>query len=99
MYYGDSDPQGNPPPVCRLSGYGPHVLNNIPIVVSNFTTDLPADVDYIECYVDEKKNMVPTQCQFTVTVLPTYSRRTAAKFSLQDFAQGQYNKNGLEGFV
>ena len=52
MYYGDSNPQGNPPPVCRLNGYGKHVLNGIPIVVQNFTTDLPADVDYIECYVE-----------------------------------------------
>ncbi len=98
MYYGDSDPQGNPPPVCRLSGYGPHVLNNIPVVVSNFTTDLPTDVDYIECYVDGKKNMVPTQSQFTVTVMPTYSRRAAARFNLQQFAEGRF-VNGLEGFV
>jgi len=98
MYYGDSNPQGNPPPVCRLSGYGPHVLNNIPIVISNFTTDLPADVDYIQCVVDGKKNMVPVQCQFTVTVLPQYSRRSAAKFNLTEFAKGGY-VNGLEGFV
>tara|TARA_E500000081_G_C6113624_1_gene344034 strand:+ start:57 stop:986 length:930 start_codon:yes stop_codon:yes gene_type:complete len=98
MYYGDSNPQGNPPPVCRLSGYGPHVLNNIPVVVSNFTTDLPADVDYIQCVVDGKKNMVPVQCQFTVTVLPTYSRRAAARFNLQEFAKGSF-VNGLEGFV
>ena len=98
MYYGDSNPQGNPPPICRLSGYGPHVLNNIPIVIQNFTTDLPADVDYMECYVDGYKNMVPTQSQFTVTVMPTYSRRSTARFNLQQFAKGDF-VNGLEGFV
>ena len=98
MYYGDSNPQGNPPPVCRLSGYGPHVLNNIPVVVSNFTTDMAADVDYIECWVNNKKNMVPVQSQFTVTVMPQYSRRSAARFNLQEFAKGKY-ANGLEGFV
>tara|TARA_B100000780_G_C21038435_1_gene416553 strand:- start:148 stop:1071 length:924 start_codon:yes stop_codon:yes gene_type:complete len=98
MYYGDSNPQGNPPPVCRLNGYGPHVLNNIPIVVQNFTTDLPADVDYIECIVDGHKNMVPVQCQFTVTVMPQYSRRSTAKFSLNEFAKGNFVK-GSEGFV
>ena len=98
MYYGESNPQGNPPPVCRLNGYGPHVLNNIPIVVQNFTTDLPADVDYIECIVDGHKNMVPVQCQFTVTVMPQYSRRSTAKFSLNTFAKGGFVK-GIEGFV
>ena len=98
MYYGDSNPQGNPPPVCRLNGYGPHVLNNIPIVVQNFTTDLPADVDYIECIVDGHKNFVPTQCQFTVTVMPQYSRRSTAKFNLNTFAKGGFVK-GIEGFV
>ena len=98
MYYGDSDPQGNPPPVCRLNGYGKHVLNGIPIVVQNFTTDLPADVDYIECEVDGERNFAPTQSQFTVTVMPTYSRRTTAKFNLSNFAKGDYTK-GTEGFV
>jgi hypothetical protein len=99
MFYGDSNPQGNPPPVCRLTGYGPHVLNNIPIVVQNFTTDLPADVDYIECDVGGKINHVPVQSQFTVTVMPTYSRRTAAKFNLNTYAKGTYNVEGIEGFV
>lgn len=99
MYYGDSNPQGNPPPICRLSGYGPHVLNNIPIVVQNFTTDLPADVDYISCQMPTgETNYVPTQSQFTVTVMPTYSRRSTARFNLQQFAEGGF-VNGLEGFV
>ena len=98
MYYGDSNPQGNPPPVCRLNGYGKHVLNGIPIVVQNFTTDLPADVDYIECEIDGERNFVPTQSQFTVTVMPTYSRRSAAKFNLNEFAKGDFT-GGVEGFV
>ena len=100
MFYGDSNPQGNPPPVCRLNGYGPHVLSNIPIVVTNFTTDLPADVDYIECTVPgaEKRDLVPVQSQFTVTVMPQYSRRSTAKFNLQQFANGDFT-TGTEGFV
>ncbi|MBO01972.1 MAG: hypothetical protein CMG35_12045 [Candidatus Marinimicrobia bacterium] len=100
MFYGDSNPQGNPPPVCRLNGYGPHVLSNIPIVVTNFTTDLPADVDYIECTVPgaSKRDLVPVQSQFTVTVMPQYSRRSTAKFNLQQFANGDFT-TGTEGFV
>ena len=99
MFYGESEgPIGNPPPVTRLNGYGKYVLNNIPCVITNFTTDLPQDVDYIQCTVAGEKNYVPTQCVFTVTLQPNYARRSQARFSLQDFAAGRHI-NGPEGFV
>jgi hypothetical protein len=47
MYYGRSDNQGNPPPVCKLNGYGEHVFQNVPVIITNFTVDLRQDVDYI----------------------------------------------------
>lgn len=99
MFYGSSDsPLGNPPPVCRLNGYGKYVLNDIPVVITNFTTDLPQDVDYIECDFAGEKNWVPTQCTFTITVAPTYARRSHSRFSLQDFASGAHTRTP-EGFV
>lgn len=98
MYYGNSDPLGNPPPVLRLNGYGEHVLNNIPVVVTNFTTDMSADVDYIPCTVDGKLNYVPTQSIFTVTVMPSYARRSHARFSLNTFIAGGH-RGGDEGFI
>ena len=99
MFYGESDaPLGNPPPVARLNGYGKFVLNNIPVVITNFTTDLPQDVDYIECNFAGEPNYVPTQCTFTVTVAPNYARRSQSRFSLQDYAAGKHTK-GNEGFV
>jgi hypothetical protein len=99
MFYGESDaPLGNPPPIARLNGYGKYVLNNIPVVITNFTTDLPQDVDYIECEFAGETNYVPTQCVFTVTVAPNYARRSQARFSLQDYAAGRHTQ-GNEGFV
>ena len=99
MFYGnDSNFTGSPPPVCRLNGYGPHVLNNVPVVITNFSMDMPNDVDYIECVVDGKPNFVPTQVTVTVSCVPNYARRTQARFSLQDFASGKY-AGGAEGFV
>lgn len=47
MFYGDGDNAGAPPPIVRLNGYGDYVFNNVPCVVTNFTIDLPSDVDYI----------------------------------------------------
>jgi hypothetical protein len=47
MFYGDGEDAGSPPMTVRLSGYGDYVFNNVPCVVTNFTVDLPSDVDYI----------------------------------------------------
>ena len=98
MFYGDSNPLGNPPVVCRLNGYGQHVLNNMPVVITNFTTDLPVDVDYIPCTVNGYTNYVPTQSAITVTLQPQYARRSASGFSLNEFVKGGH-VNGPEGFV
>ena len=98
MFYGGSDPLGNPPVVCRLNGYGKHVLNNIPVVITNFTTDLPVDVDYIQCTVNGLPNYVPTQSSITVTLQPQYARRSQSGFNLNQFAAGGH-VNGDEGFV
>lgn len=98
MFYGNSSPQGNPPLLSRLNGYGKHVLNDIPVVISNFTVDLPSDVDYIPCTVEGQINYVPTQSTVTVTVTPTYSRRHHSRFNLNDFANGSFVGKS-EGFV
>ena len=98
MFYGNSNPLGNPPVVCRLNGYGKHVLNDIPVVITNFTTDLPVDVDYIECTINGQVNYVPTQSSITVTLQPQYARRSQSGFSLNQYAGGGHI-NGPEGFV
>mgnify|MGYP006088808649 FL=1 len=98
MFYGNSDPLGNPPVVCRLNGYGKHVLNHMPVVITNFTTDLPVDVDYIECTINGVSNYVPTQSSITVTLQPQYARRSQSGFNLNQFAKGGH-VNGPEGFV
>ena len=98
MFYGNSTPLGNPPVVCRLNGYGKHILNDMPVVITNFTTDLPVDVDYIECTINGLPNYVPTQSSITVTLQPQYARRSQAGFSLNQYATGGHI-GGKEGFV
>lgn len=98
MFYGESDPVGNPPMVVRLNGYGKHVLNNIPVVVTNFTTDMPQDVDYIECKINNEINFVPVQSTVTVTLQPQYARRSHSRFSLNDYINGAHIGRP-EGFV
>ena len=48
MFYGATDPmRGAPPPVCFWSGLGLYQFNYHPVLVSNFSYNLPNDVDYI----------------------------------------------------
>lgn len=53
MFYGqDENPKnGTPPPVCYINGFGTFQFNNHPLVISNFSYNLPEKVDYIRAYV------------------------------------------------
>jgi hypothetical protein len=49
MFFGGAENslKGNPPPILQLNGYGNHVFNNVPVIVTSFTVDLRNSVDYI----------------------------------------------------
>jgi hypothetical protein len=53
MFYGnDADPpNGTPPPLLYLSGYGQFQFDKHPVVISSFSYHLPQDVDYIKAGV------------------------------------------------
>ena len=59
MDYGQNS-SGNPPPTVRLNGYGDFVFNNIPVVVTMFSIELPQDVDYISTAL-EVQDLTNTQ--------------------------------------
>ena len=52
MNYGLDGDAGAPPPIVKLTGYGDFVFPNVPVVIRNFTVDLPADVDYIKTQIE-----------------------------------------------
>jgi len=111
MNYGQSSDQGAPPPLIFLNGYGDFVFPNVPVVIKNFTIDLPADVDYIKTQADGSVSVrggktdvdgfyegwAPVQSQVTITVSPVYSRSKTSGFSLDDFANGGYLGAGQSG--
>ena len=47
MYTGDGDSAGSPPPILSLNGYGDYVFKNVPVVITSFSIDLPAEANYI----------------------------------------------------
>lgn len=91
MFYGASQYAGNPPVVCQLSGYGPGVFNQVPIIVKSFNIEMPNDVDYVKCSRTNGAGptWVPIVSNISVTVSPIYNRSLLRKFSLQNYANGK----------
>jgi len=52
FYGGNSTNQGAPPPVVKLNGYGDYVFDDVPVVITTFTVDMPDQVDYISTQVN-----------------------------------------------
>lgn len=95
MFYGASDNVGNPPVICNLSGYGPGILNSIPVIIRSFNMELPDDVNYIK-YTSGNfaSTWVPVVSTISVEVLPIYNRSRLRQFSLQDYASGSMSTKG-----
>ena len=100
MVYGDGDdvlPQGAPPPVCKLNGYGPHIFKDIPIVIASFNMELPQDVDYMlvkDFGPDNVGTYVPIKSTLSLSCNIIHSREKIRTFSLQKFIQGDYVMTG-----
>jgi hypothetical protein len=67
MRFGASDPEhGTPPPMMRFSAYGNMVLNDLPVVVTQYSFDFTNNVDYVEhrtnlpSFTDGERPSTPT---------------------------------------
>ncbi len=83
MFYGQDAQRGSPPPLVFLSGLGDYQFNNHPCVVTSFSYNLPAEVDYISSGSPNNLglNLQPLQNLYSTTlnaVSPTVSRLAAA---------------------
>lgn len=103
MFYGETSNKGAPPPICKLNGYGDFVFNNVPIVITSLTTDLPQNVDYIRVPIYTETNgiyetrysMVPTLSNISITAKVIYSRSKVETFSLDKFVAGDLIDKGF----
>lgn len=57
MFYGQDAQRGTPPPLVFLSGLGQYQFNNHPCLISEFTYNLPDDVDYIRAQTSNNANL------------------------------------------
>lgn len=95
---GDED-SGAPPPVCRLDAYGPMMLKNVPVVISNFRVELPDGVDYFtipDSVSGVGNNSVPTVSTIAITCVPMYSRQEMLEFNVTRYlSDGSYRDRGI----
>jgi len=106
MNYGlGSDGAGAPPPIVRLNGYGDFVFKDTPVIITNFTVDMPNEVDYIATGISASGTSYNPQIDYSdhapsadkqrkeqdVTWAPSESQFTVT-------AQPVYSRNKVEKF-
>lgn len=104
-YYGDtavaSGRYGTPPPVLLFEYLGDHGFNKVPVVVTNYTIELPPDVDYVPVETGiggegGEVTYVPTNTNITVNLTPTYTpHKLRKRFDLESLANGRAYKDGF----
>lgn len=98
---GDPD-SGAPPPVCRLSGHGSAMLDNVPVVVTNYRVEYPDSVDYFTVNNSGQSGSgendltsVPVVSTIAITCLPMYSREEMQQFSVNKYLSGEFKGKGF----
>jgi hypothetical protein len=98
MYFGQGANLGNPPPICKLNGYGDFVYKDVPVFVKSFNVTLDKECDYIAVQLGSGSNTktagtnisyVPTVSNITAVVVPVYSREKIKSFNLTEFSKGK----------
>lgn len=97
---GDPD-SGSPPPVCRLDAYGSFMLDNVPVVITEFTVELPTNVDYFTLGKQDASlkalyglTAVPVKSSIKITCLPMYSRKEIQQFSVSSWLNNSAFRKG-----
>jgi hypothetical protein len=104
MFFGQGANVGNPPIICKLSGYGASIFDNVPVVIKNFSIDLPKDVNYVNYngIVNTgsvaSNTWVPVLSTISITVMPIYNRERLRQFSLEQYSRGDPSTEGV-GFI
>lgn len=94
MRFGASDPQrGLPPPMLLLDGYGNFMFNQLPIIITQYSFDLPQDVDYVEIPINAQGGggtaWVPVDFNIAATcIVQQTPDALRTQFNLDQFRSG-----------
>ena len=79
---------GLPPPILYLNGFG-NFINNIPVVLTNFSINFPKDKQYISIIVNEHEQWLPTILHMNITLqIQPNIEKYKDQFSLDEYKKG-----------
>jgi hypothetical protein len=91
MRYGESSAPGTPPPVCRFSGMGDKIFNNVPVLIADFGTTFENSVDLIT----HAGQSLPAMLTLTVTLMVHINPAKQKQFDIDKFASGELYSKGF----
>lgn len=99
-YFGDaavaSGNYGTPPPVMLFEYLGDHGFNKVPVVITNYSIQLPDDVDYVPVLVNTEVTHVPSKTNIVITLTPSYTpHKMRRRFDLDAVRSGQAYRDGF----
>lgn len=87
---------GTPPPVLVFEYLGAHGFNKVPVVVTNWSMQLPDNVDYVPVQVNDEITYVPTLTNIMINLKPQYTpHKLRRKFSVEAITSGAAYKDGF----
>ncbi len=101
MRFGEKDKNaGLPPPVLLLDGFGTYMFNKLPVILKNFSIDLPNNVDYIQVIGPDGDAWIPSLFTLSINVVvqqtPTKLRK---EFNWDDFRSGKMMGKSKGGWI
>ena len=85
MYFGTGANLGTPPPVLLFDAYGQYMFNQLPVIVTSYSVELPADIDYVPV---DLSNLITYSNAQSQTNMPGTSRVQTTP-QLQSFNQAK----------
>lgn len=87
---------GTPPPVLLFEYLGDHGFNKVPVVITNWSMQLPDNVDYVPVQVNSQITYVPTLTNIMINLKPQYTpHKLRRRFSVEGITSGAQYTDGF----
>lgn len=91
---------GTPPPVLVFEYLGDHGFNKVPVIVKDYSYQLPDDVDYVPVISNvaggSQTTYIPTRTSITINLIPSYTpHKLRKRFDLDSLANGTAYRDGF----
>lgn len=87
---------GTPPPVLLFEYLGDHGFNKVPVVITNWSMQLPDNVDYVPVKVGTTTTYVPTLTNILINLKPQYTpHKLRRRFSVEGITSGAQYTDGF----